>query len=101
MKNKRTRFTDDQRRDLASLVIDSGVTYADAAATVGVTTTTVRAWVAKERTRREGSGSPQTRDVASMEAEIRRLRAEVLRMKKEAEFLEKAAAFFASRRPNA
>ncbi|PRQ10693.1 hypothetical protein C1Y63_09940 [Corynebacterium sp. 13CS0277] len=95
MSTSHPRFTDDPRRDVASKVIDAGMTYGDAATTAGVSINTVRAWVSKERTRRKNT-SPSTRDVAALEAENRRLRAENLRMKKEAEFLEKAAAFFAN-----
>lgn len=99
MTTKRTRFTDDQRRDVASMVIDTGMTYANAATVAGVSAHTVRVWVSKERKRREGT-SPATRDLASLEAENRSLRAELLRAKKEAEFMEKAVAFFAAKRPS-
>ena len=45
MTTKRTRFTDDQRRDVASMVIDTGMTYANAATVAGVSAHTVRVWV--------------------------------------------------------
>ena len=91
----RRRFTPEYRRDVASLVLDTGSTIASAAREVGLGESVVGRWVKLERERRQAAaqGRPDPRE---MEAEITALRRRVRQLEKENEFLGKANAFFAS-----
>ena len=91
----RRRFTPEYRRDVASLVLDTGSSIASVARDVGLGETVVGRWVKIERERRQAAeqGRP---DLREMEAEITALRRRVREVEKENEFLGKASAFFAS-----
>ena len=90
------RFTPEYRRDVASLVLDTGSSIASVAREVGLGETVVGRWVTLERERRQAAeqGRPDPRE---LEAEITALRRRVRQLEKENEFLGKASAFFASR----
>ena len=90
----RRRFTPEYRRDVASLVLDTGSSIASVAREVGLGELVGR-WVKLERDRRQAAaqGRPDPRE---MEAEITALRRRVRQLEKENEFLGKASAFFAS-----
>ena len=91
----RRRFTPEYRRDVASLVLDTGSTIASVAREVGLGESVVGRWVKLERERRQAAaqGRPDPRE---LEAEITALRRRVRQLEKENEFLGKASAFFAS-----
>ena len=90
----RRRFTPEYRRDVASLVLDTGSSIASVAREVGLGESVVGRWVKLERERRQAAqGRPDPRE---MEAEITALRRRVRQLEKENEFLGKANAFFAS-----
>ena len=91
----RRRFTPEYRRDIASLVLDTGSTIASVAREVGLGESVVGRWVKLERERRQAAaqGRPDPRE---LEAEITALRRRVRQLEKENEFLGKASAFFAS-----
>ena len=91
----RRRFTPEYRRDVATLVLDTGSSIASVARDVGLGETVVGRWVKLERERRQAAqqGCPDPRE---MEAEITALRRRVRELEKENEFLGKASAFFAS-----
>ena len=95
----RRRFTPEYRRDVASLVLDTGSSIASVARDVGLGESVVGRWVKLERERRQAvcEGRPDPRE---MEAEITALRRRVRELEKENEFLGKASAFFASRHQN-
>ena len=95
----RRRFTPEYRRDVATLVLDSGSSIASVARDLGLGETVVGRWVKLERERRQAAqqGHPDPRE---MEAEITALRRWVRELEKENEFLGKASAFFASRHQN-
>ena len=95
----RRRFTPEYRRDVASLVLDTGSSIASVARDVGLGESVVGRWVKIERERRQAvrEGRPDPRE---MEAEITALRRRVRQLEKENEFLGKASAFFASRHQN-
>ena len=91
----RRRFTPEYRRDVASVVLDTGSTIASVARDLGLGESVVGRWVKLERERRQAAeqGRPDPRE---MEAEITALRRRVRQLEKENEFLGKANAFFAS-----
>ena len=91
----RRRFTPEYRRDVASLVLDTGSSIASVARDLGLGESVVGRWVKLERERRQAAaqGRPDPRE---MEAEITALRRRVRELEKENEFLGKASAFFAS-----
>ena len=91
----RRRFTPEYRRDVASLVLDTGSSIASVARDLGLGESVVGRWVKLERERRQAAaqGRPDPRE---MEAEITALRRRVRQLEKENEFLGKASAFFAS-----
>lgn len=91
----RRRFTPEYRRDVASLVLDTGSSIASVARDVGLGESVVGRWVKLERERRQAAaqGRPDPRE---LEAEITALRRRVRELEKEREFLGKASAFFAS-----
>ena len=95
----RRRFTPEYRRDVASLVLDTGSSIASVARDLGLGESVVGRWVKIERERRQAvrEGRPDPRE---MEAEITALRRRVRQLEKENEFLGKASAFFASRHQN-
>ena len=95
----RRRFTPEYRRDVASLVLDTGSSIASVARDLGLGESVVGRWVKLERERRQAvrEGRPDPRE---MEAEITALRRRVRELEKENEFLGKASAFFASRHQN-
>ena len=95
----RRRLTPEYRRDVASLMLDTGALIASVAQDWGLGETVVGLWVKLERERRQAvrEGRPDPRE---MEAEITALRRRVRELEKEKEFLGKASAFFASRHQN-
>ena len=95
----RRRFTPEYRRDVESLVLDTGSLFAYVARDVGLGESGVGRWVKLERERRQAvrEGRPDPRE---LEAEITALRRRVRELEKENEFLGKASAFFASRHQN-
>lgn len=70
---QRRRFTEEYRRDAASIVIDTGQTIKAVADQLGLGEQLLRKWIAKERARRAAvdNGQPAQED---SEAEIARLR---------------------------
>ncbi len=95
----RRRFTPEYRRDVASLVLDTGSSIASVARDLGLGESVVGRWVKLERERRQAAaqGRPDPRE---LEAENTALRRRVRELEKEREFLGKASAFFASRHQN-
>ena len=90
----RRRLTPEYRRDVASLMLDTGALIASVAQDWGLGETVVGRWVKLERERQAAEqGRPDPRE---MEAEITALRRRVRQREKENEFLGKANAFFAS-----
>ena len=95
----RRRFTPEYRRDVASLVLDTGSSIASVARDLGLGESVVGRWVKLERERRQAAaqGRPDPRELeAENTAPSRRVR----ELEKENEFLVKASAFFASGHQN-
>ena len=95
----RRRFTPEYRRDVASLVLDTGSSIASVARDLGLGESVVGRWVKLECERRQAvrEGRPDPRE---LEAEITAPSRRVRELEKEREFLGKASAFFASRHQN-
>ena len=95
----RRRFTPEYRRDVASLVLDTGSSIASVARDLGLGESVVGRWVKLERERRQAAreGRPDPRE---LEAEITAPSRRVRELEKEREFLGKASAFFASGHQN-
>ena len=91
----RRRFTPEYRRDVASLVLDTGSSIASVARDLGLGESVVGRWVKLERERRQAAaqGRPDPRE---LEAEITAPSRRVRELEKVREFLGKASAFFAS-----
>ena len=90
----RRRLTPEYRRDVASLVLDTGSLIASVARDLGLCESVVGRWVTLERERRQAAreGRPNPRELeAANTAPSRRVR----ELEKENEFLGKASAFFA------
>ena len=87
----RRRLTPEYRRDVASLMLDTGALIASVAQDWGLGETVVGRWVKLERERCQAAqqGRPDPRE---MEAEITTVR----QLEKENELVGKASAFFAS-----
>ena len=95
----RRRFAPEYRRDVSTLVLDTGSSIASVARDVGMGESVVGRWVKLEREWHQAAeqGRPDPRE---MEAEITALRQRVRQLEKENEFLGKASAFFASGHQN-
>ncbi|EJG7682165.1 transposase [Salmonella enterica] len=88
MKQKR-RFTPEFKKEAVALVIEQDYTIAKAATLLGISSKTLRTWVADTRQQGEGGLSEDER------AELKRLRKEIRELQIEKEILKKASAFFA------
>ena len=91
---KRRTFTREYKVEAVKLVTEQGRSFAEAAQTLGVPDTLLRAW--KKALEAAGEQAfPGHGQVPPAEEELRRLRAEVKRLQMERDILKKAAAFFA------
>jgi len=93
---QRRRYTEEYRRDAASLVLDTGQTIRAVAKQLDLGEQLLGSWVKKERLRRTSTDNGQSTPEETA-AEIARLRREVADLKAENEFLGKASAFFAAK----
>ena len=95
----RRRLTPEYRRDVASLVLDTGSSIASVARDLGLGESVVGRWVKLERERRQAAreGRPNPRELEAANTAPRR---RVRELEKENELLGKARAFFASRHHN-
>ena len=91
----RRRFTREFKVSAIKLVEEEGYSVCDAARSLGVDPSTLRAWV--ERYKPEASAMPGSE--SELKAEVQRLRKENARLVMEREILKKAAAFFAKDQP--
>ena len=94
MAERRRRFSREFKVEAVRLVVERGVSMAQAARDLGVHANVLRNWVREHRANPQqafpGVGQ-QNRD----DAEVTQLRREVARLKMERDILKKAAAYFA------
>lgn len=86
-------FTNEFKEEAVNLVVDGGLTLAEAGRRLSLTPQTLKNWVTKHRAGGLiGSGS---RSVSELEAEVSRLRKELAEARLEKEILKKAMAYLA------
>ena len=88
--NKRTRFTDEFKRDAVVRIFERGYAVSDIAERLGISTKSLYTWKA------QFSKPPHVlAEVLDQAAETRRLRRELARVTEERTILKKATAYFA------
>jgi len=93
MSKKRQQYTAEFKKEAAGLVVDQGLTAAQAARDLGVSESVLGRWIQQARA---STAAPEAAPPSESErAELKRLRSEVAILRKEREILKKAAAFFA------
>lgn len=90
----RRQFSREFKREAAHLVVDRGVSFAQAARDLDLHQTVLRRWVQQHRDSPENA-FPGKGQLTRADDEVRRLRREVARLKAERDILKKAAAYFA------
>ena len=93
MSRKRKQYTSEFRKEAVGLVLDQGLTAAQASRDLGVNESVLRRWTHQAHEARGEQGEPPASE--SERAELKRLRSEVSILRREREILKKAAAFFA------
>ncbi|MEX2171332.1 MAG: transposase, partial [Pirellulales bacterium] len=88
---RRRRFTDDFKRSAVRLVSEEGYTFKSAAAAVGVSDQTLRAWHARLAPKPEPCGEHATAE--DLRQENQRLRKELRRAEMERDILKKSCPF--------
>ncbi len=91
---ERRKFTREFKLEAVKLIKERGVSYAEAAADLGVAHSVLRNWVKAFAGDPEQSFPGHGRQVPE-QAEITRLKREVTKLKAERDILKKAAAYFA------
>ena len=90
-KRKRRAYSDEFKLEAVKLVVDQGVSVAEAARNLGIHANVLRQWKVKYEADQE---DPSLTEDERME--MARLRTENRRLKMERDILKKAAAFFAN-----
>lgn len=90
----RRQFSREFKREAVHLVVDRGVSVAQAARDLDLHQTVLRRWIQQYRDQPAGAFPGQGR-MTSADDEVRRLKREVARLKAERDILKKAAAYFA------
>ena len=88
-KRNRRKYSPEFKAEAVALVLESGLTQAQASRDLGISESVLGRWVHDARAVAAGGPTPAERD------ELRRLRRELEIVKKERDILRKAAAFFA------
>ena len=94
MSRKRREYTPEFKHEAVKLVLEQGLTAAQAARDLGVGPTVLARWLQFARNDSEKSGVSEVL-TGSEQSELKRLRSENAVLRKEREILKKAAAFFA------
>lgn len=94
MARQRRKYTVEFKREAVRLVREQDMTYAAAAADLGVDNTTIRDWCTRAAAGTLDGAKPAPRQ-RSPEDELAELRRENRILREEREILKKAAAFFA------
>jgi transposase len=94
MASSRRRYSREFKVEAVRLVIERGVSAAQAARDLGVHTNVLRNWVREHRAD-PAHAFPGVGQQRAEDAEVTQLRREVARLKMERDILKKAAAYFA------
>lgn len=89
-----SKYPEEFRREAVELVRTSGRPRAEIARSLGLSDSTLKNWVVKDRQQRQRAADPDALS-ESEAAELKRLRKEVAELRMDREILRKAAAFFA------
>jgi transposase len=89
---KRSRQSEEFKREAVKLVTDQGYSLADAARSLGLDASLLRSWRLKYAPKQEGTPAM----TESEQEELGRLREETRLLRMEREILKKATAFFAN-----
>ena len=90
----RRQFSREFKREAVQLVVDRGVSVAQAARDLDLHQTVLRRWIQQYRDRSD-AGFPGHGQLTPADDEVRRLKREVARLKAARDILKKAAAYFA------
>ena len=94
MGTKKTKFTEEFKREAVKLVTEQGYTQAEAASNLGISAKNLSRWIGAKQ---PSAATPGVKKPLTAEQEeLHRLRREVKRLQMEREILKKAAAFFAN-----
>lgn len=91
---RKQNYTPEFRGEAVKLVLEQGLSLAEAAKRLAVPKGTLANWVASAQGRKAPT-VPGGRTVAELEAELRRLRKELMEARMERDILKKATAYFA------
>ncbi len=91
-KRKRQKFSDEFKEDAMKLITEQGYSIVEAARNLGINANQLGRWKREIENPSERNGGFD--QMASMQAELKRLRKENKQLKVEREILKKAAAFF-------
>lgn len=86
-------FTNEFKEEAVKLVVDGGLTVAEASRRLSISSQTLKNWVTKHRA--GGLSGPGSRSVSELEAEVSKLRKELAETQIEKEILKKAMAYLA------
>lgn len=95
MTKKRRSFSSDFKHDAASLVVDQGYSYREAADSLNVTESSLRNWVAQLKAER-GGNTPSGKALTPEQREIQELKKRIDLLEREKNILKKATALLMS-----
>ena len=91
----RKQYTKEYKLDAISLVLDQGLTIAEAARSLGVRANMLGRWIRENQADNNGQAFRGNGKLTPKQEEIRRLKIENKRLKLERQILKEAAVFFA------
>ena len=91
----RKHYTKEFKLDAISLVLDQGLTIAEAARSLGIRANMIGRWVKESQADTNGQAFRGNGKLTAEQEEIRRLKLENKRLKLERQILKEAAVFFA------
>ena len=91
----RKQYTKEFKLDAVSLVLDQGLTIAEAARSLGIRANMLGRWIKENQADNNGQAFRGNGKLTPEQAEIRRLKIENKQLKLERQILKEAAVFFA------
>ena len=86
-------FTNEFKEEAVKLVVDGGLSFAEAGRRLSLSPQTLKNWVTKHHA--GGLVGPGSRSISELEAEVSKLRKELAEARQEKEILKKAMAYMA------